>query len=75
MLLFRSEETVKAWCGARSLPVRPLISLEQLWQLATTWYSNRLDPDARRPGPAEMVQIFAGIGLTGVFWDPTADQW
>jgi len=70
MLLFRSEETVKQWCAARHLPVRPLISLEQLWHLARTWYENRLSVDSRRPGPDEMVGIFAKIGLTGPFWDP-----
>jgi hypothetical protein len=75
MLLFRSEETVKAWCAAHSTPVRPLVSLEQLWRLAKTWYENRLTPDSRRPKPGEMVQIFAAIGLTGPFWDPTSDQW
>ena len=33
----------------------------------------RLSPEARRPGPEEMRQIFAGIGLHGPFWDPQAD--
>lgn len=75
MLLFRSEETVKAWCGARQLPVRPLVKLDQLWELARRWYENRLTPDSRRPKPDEMVDIFASIGLTGPFWDPTSDQW
>ena len=75
MLLFRSEETVKSWCAARNLPVRPLITLPQLWSLAKTWYESRLTPDSRRPKPDEMVQIFSSIGLTGPFWDPTSDQW
>jgi hypothetical protein len=75
MLLFRSEETVSGWCAARGLPMRPLISLEQLWSLATTWYGNRLTVDSRRPGPDEMVGIFALLGLEGPFWDPKADQW
>jgi len=75
MLLFRSEETVKAWCATRNLPVRPLVNLEQLWFLARTWYENRLTVDSRRPGPDEMVSIFAHLGLTGPFWDPSADRW
>lgn len=75
MLLFRSEETVKAWCAARGHPVRPLVRLDQLWVLAKTWYENRLTPDSRRPKPDEMVQIFASVGLGGRFWDPTSDQW
>lgn len=75
MLLFRSEETVQAWCRARGLPVRPMVSLDQLWFLARAWYENRLTVDSRRPGPGEMVEIFARIGLTGPFWDPQADRW
>jgi len=75
MLLFRSEESVNRWCRAQGLPVRPMIDLRQLWHLAVTWYGNRLTVDSRRPAPDEMVAIFAGIGLTGSFWDPKADQW
>jgi hypothetical protein len=75
MLLFRSEETVNAWCESHKIPRRPLITLEQLWQLAVTWYGNRLTVESRRPAPDEMVSIFASIGLTGPFWDPKNDQW
>ena len=75
MLLFRSEETVDAWCAARKLPKRPIVSLDQLWALSVEWYANRLTPDSRRPKPDEMVGIFARIGLTGPFWDPKADEW
>ena len=75
MLLFRSEDTIQQWCQARNLPVRPIINLEQLWHLSVTWYGNRLTVDSRRPGPDEMVGIFASIGLDDPFWDPSADQW
>ena len=74
MLLFRSEETVNSWCDSRRLPRRPLVSLDQLWQLSVVWYANRLTPDSRRPAPDEMVGVFASIGLTGPFWDPTSDR-
>ena len=53
--------------------MRPLVTIDQLGRLAKAWYSNRLEPDARRPQPDEMRAIFAGIGLTGPFWDPQAD--
>jgi hypothetical protein len=75
MLLFRSEETIKQWCAAQNIPLRPLITLEQLWYLSVTWYGNRLTVDSRRPAPDEMVEIFSKIGLTGPFWDPKADEW
>ncbi|HEX6790358.1 MAG TPA: hypothetical protein VF247_03530 [Candidatus Krumholzibacteria bacterium] len=72
MLLFRSEETVEAWCTERNLPVRPLLTLDQLWVLAQEWYANRLTEESRRPDATEMQQIFSRIGLTDPFWDPTA---
>jgi hypothetical protein len=49
------------------------VRVDQLWQLAVTWYGSRLEPDSRRPAPAEMRGIFAAIGLEGDFWDPRAD--
>ena len=73
MLFFRSEEHVQRWCQTRDLPVRPILSLEQLWHLAMTWYGNRLTVESRRPGPDEMASIFAAIGLEGPFWDPQSD--
>ena len=54
--------------------MRPLVSIGQLWTLATTWYATRLQEDSRRPQPDEMRAIFAGLGLTGDFWDPKSDR-
>ncbi len=68
MLLFRSEEHVTRWCTVRRWPTRPLVSMDQLWQLSVAWYSNRLTPASRRPMGDEVKQIFARIGLTGEFW-------
>lgn len=73
MLFFRSEESVREWCEGRGEPVRPLVSIPQLWGLATAWYSNRLKPDSRRPQPQEIRGIFARLGLEGDFWDPQSD--
>lgn len=75
MLVFRSEETVRGWCLAEGIPMRPVINLEQLWHLAVTWYGSRLTAESRRPAADEMVGIFADIGLEGPFWDPYADAW
>ena len=74
MLFFRSEEAVRDWCREGGHPVRPLVTLHQLWGLATAWYADRLSPDSRRPAHAEMLEIFAGLGLTGDFWDTAADS-
>jgi len=74
MLFFRSEERLREWCAARGTTPGPAVSMDQLWGLASQWYGTRLQPSARRPGPAEMRDIFAGLGLTGAFWDPEADN-
>ncbi|MCO6450928.1 MAG: hypothetical protein J5I90_09105 [Caldilineales bacterium] len=74
MLFFRSEEMARQWCVERSYPLRPLVSIEQLWGLATTWYSTRLQENSRRPQPDEIRQIFIGLGLKDDFWDPQADS-
>lgn len=74
MVFFRSEELARAWCLAEGHPQRPLVTIDQLWRLATTWYATRLLEDSRRPQPDEMRGIFAGLGLTGDFWDPRSDS-
>jgi hypothetical protein len=74
MLFFRSEELVRGWAAAHGYPVQPLVTIEQLWQLATTWYSTRLQEHSRRPQADEMREIFAGLGLEGDFWDPKSDR-
>jgi len=74
MLFFRSEEQVREWCAARATPVRPLVRIDQLWTLAITWYSTRLQAQSRRPQPDEMRGIFASLGLEGDFWDPRSDK-
>jgi len=74
MLFFRSEEQVRLWCAERGDPIRPLVRIDQLWRLATAWYSTRLQESSRRPQPQEMRQIFAELGLEGDFWDPLSDR-
>jgi len=51
-----------------------MVDLPQLWDLARVWYSSRLDPSAPRPNASEIVEVFAGIGLVGDHWDPTAKR-
>lgn len=74
MLFFRSEEMVGQWCQTNGYPMRPLVTIRQLWDLSATWYATRLEENSRRPKPDEMRAIFAGIGLTGDFWDPQSDR-
>jgi len=74
MLFFRSEERIREWCRTRAMPMRPVVRMDQLWGLSVAWYATRLQAAARRPGPDEMREIFAGLGLHGSFWDPQADE-
>ncbi|HMT81823.1 MAG TPA: hypothetical protein PKD66_15755 [Azonexus sp.] len=74
MLFFRSEEQVRVWCAERGYLVRPLVRLDQLWGMATTWYASRLQENARRPKSDEIRHIFAGLGLDDDFWDPQSDS-
>jgi hypothetical protein len=74
MLFFRSEDLARAWCAARQAPLRPLVTMDQLWTMATTWYATRLEEVSRRPRPEEMRGIFASIGLDDPFWDPRSDS-
>ena len=74
MLFFRSEEAVDAWCQEQRQARQPTATLDQLWHLSVAWYGNRLTPEARRPRPDEVLEIFAACGLTDPFWDPRADK-
>jgi len=73
MLFFRSEERLRDWCLTARYPLRPMVRIDQLWELAREWYATRLLPDSRRPPPEEMRRIFGRVGLTGDFWDPQAE--
>ena len=71
MLLFRSEEHRDRWLGEQELAHGATMSLEQQWRLAHIWYHDRHTPQWRRRTPAEAENVFAGIGLTGPFWQLT----
>ena len=70
MLFFRSEDDLRAWCRGRGREPGPAVPVSRLWDLSKVWYGSRLDPNAPRPTPKEARAIFAGVGLTGPFWDP-----
>lgn len=71
MLLFRSEEHVGAWVRAGHGPRGALLTLEQLWGLASAWYRDRMTPDWRRRTPEEAQAVFDSLGLAGQFWSLT----
>jgi hypothetical protein len=68
MLLFRSEEHATRWYEARGSSTGAFLSVDQGWNLARTWYADRMSPDWRRPAPQQAEALFARLGLTGEFW-------
>ena len=74
MLFFRSEDDLRAWCRERRHEAGPAVPVSQLWSLSKVWYGSRLDPEAPRRSPEEARAIFAGVGLTGPFWDPVHSE-
>lgn len=68
MLLFRSEAHVEEWVRGGKGPKGALLTLGQLWGLASAWYRSRMDPGWRRRTPEEAEALFASLGLAGAFW-------
>ena len=68
MLLFRSEEHIDNWYRPRGTAKGATLTLDQQWELAHTWYEDRLAPDWRRRSPEEAQDVFESLGLTGEFW-------
>ena len=69
MLLFRSEDDVKAWARRRHMQPGAIFHLRQLWRLACRWYDDRLDRRWRRRTISERQAILDEAGLRGPFWD------
>ncbi|MGH2711322.1 MAG: hypothetical protein ACRDH9_08990 [Actinomycetota bacterium] len=68
MLLFRSEEHLDRWCQEGGRTKAGVLTLEQLWGLASVWYRGRTSPDWRRRTAEEAETVFSSLGLTGEFW-------
>jgi hypothetical protein len=66
MLLFRSEAHVTRWLAGRSPGMTILIT--KLAELASAWWSDRLDPDWRPHTREQNQAILERLGLTGAFW-------
>ena len=67
MNLFRSEEHVARWLGARAPGAT--VPVAKLSELAHAWWSDRLSPAWRPRGRDENQAILAALGLGGPFWE------
>ena len=66
MNLFRSEEHVVRWLGAR--PPGATITSAKLSELAHAWWGDRLAPDWRPHTRDQNQAILDRLGLVGPFW-------
>ena len=66
MLVFRSEAHVDKWLDGA--PRGAVITITQLADLATAWWSDRISPDWRPHTREENQAILDCLGLTGPFW-------
>ena len=66
MNLFRSEEHILRWLGARSPGAT--ITSAKLSELAHAWWDDRLAPDWRPHTRVQNQAILDRLGLTGPFW-------
>ena len=66
MLVFRSEAHVDRWLAGR--PAGVTITITKLAELATAWWSSRLDPLWQPRSREQNQAILDELGLTGDFW-------
>ena len=66
MNLFRSEEHIARWLGAREPGAT--IPAQKLSDLAHAWWDTRLDPDWQPRSRDENQAILDRLGLVGPFW-------
>jgi hypothetical protein len=67
MNLFRSDEHIERWLGARQPGAT--IGAQLLCDLAQAWWDTRLRPDWRPRTREESQAILRRLGLTGAFWE------
>jgi hypothetical protein len=66
MNLFRSEEHIERWLGAREPGAT--IPVTKLSELASAWWADRISPDWRPHTREQNQAILDRLGLTGPFW-------
>ena len=69
MSLFRSEEHLARWLGARDAARGAVLTLDQVWRLSRAWYSDPRVPGWRSRTRDESQHVLASVGLTDAFWE------
>ena len=68
MVFLRSEEHLASWLGAGGHEAGASMDAATLQELASRWWSSRLDPGWRPRTASESQAILDEVGLTGPFW-------
>lgn len=66
MLVFRSEAHVDRWLAGRT--GGETITITKLAELATAWWSDRVDPNWQPHSRDQNQVILDELGLVGEFW-------
>lgn len=69
MSLFRSEEHLERWLGARGFARGEVAPLGTVWRLAGAWYTDPRIPGWRPRSRDASQAVLASVGLTGEFWE------
>jgi hypothetical protein len=66
--IFCNERCVDSWLDRTGNNKGYVMSIQQLWRLASEWYAGRLDAGYKRREPAQAKDYFRAVGLQGDFW-------
>jgi len=68
-LFFREESEIDVWCTTHGRERGAILTLEQVWELATLWYSDRMQSDFRGRTADSARQIFKQMQFNDSFWE------
>jgi Alkylmercury lyase len=66
--IFCDEDHARRYVDQNDAPEGALVPARTMWELALTWYGDRLDPDYEPQSRKERQGQLADAGLSGEFW-------
>lgn len=66
--IYCNEVCVTEWLLRKDVQLGAMLSLEELWNLASGWYAGRLESGYVRRDPTAATDYFRSVGLSGEFW-------
>ncbi|MBX2873474.1 MAG: alkylmercury lyase family protein [Saprospiraceae bacterium] len=68
MLAFRTEAEIDKWCERHDIAKGDVQPLSHIWEFASKWYGQHLNPDWKKWTLQEAKEIFDEFGLTHPVW-------